>query len=742
MSSALSLANRHDVEIVASGGLTPGDGNDLIELWKSLRATSADVAQCGATSAWDWADSCIYVGAIRKLVRPSGDKDPDPLPLWPSNDLPRRTVGRPWGRVDNTWSAPTVPNDLQDDDREGQTHEDLAFVSEEFQRRVRDSPVEVPELGPLRKYAPLVLQRQDGERLYHVFLHDTFLIFAREHGTLNRIEPNVYNATPISVEGLVHLVDILSLRYKFADVGGRQTFAAEFSVRLADHSVQAMTLVLPTGHDFVSWTAALRKCINLAGGIGAYRIPTETPPELLVDALAACGDWRSFPLPLDRLGALRRYAAARIESGSKTAGCGVYLFDTRLVFLIKLPTGHVHLKHSIMLNDIVSVWDASYLGTSAVCITMHDEVPVPSRSDYVFQLDNPEEAQEWVLELTDLARIYSIKYRPRAAELDMQDERLAHYTSSNSKATKSSWYLAGLTFLAPSTDGGENEYNIGIALLPQYEGDGLGTYAMAQTLNMAFTTLGAHRVQARILHPSTTGQSSSAQAVAKAVSKFVHWGFALEGTRRRAVMHPIENGWADVSVLALLDLDWTIRDSIKPPKQTLWDEMFTRHQRERESLLRWEGGGLKRTRSMETVRKLQVDPAPTKSMVGDLDFTDASSSVADPTPAAAPSVLAASDAPPPTVASARSVVTGTSASSWAAIVDSDSVEPVSDQVRRWMEQQVAAAPETPDEANDLESTFSSDWDDVVDDVLEGADTDEDSELSENEDSEAKHAGPA
>lgn len=49
-----------------------------------------------------------------------------------------------------------------------------------------------------------------------------------------------------------------------------------------------------------------------------------------------------------------------------------------------------------------------------------------------------------------------------------------------------------------------------------------------------------------------------------------------------------------------------MRSYLKPAPKSLWDEMFARHSKEREELLRWDDGqrGLTRTSSMETVRVL------------------------------------------------------------------------------------------------------------------------------------------
>lgn len=58
--------------------------------------------------------------------------------------------------------------------------------------------------------------------------------------------------------------------------------------------------------------------------------------------------------------------------------------------------------------------------------------------------------------------------------------------------------------------------------------------------------------------------------------------------------------------MGLLCTDWALQQTSKSqmsaPK-SLWDELFLRHQREREELLRWDDKRLKRTISTETIRE-------------------------------------------------------------------------------------------------------------------------------------------
>jgi hypothetical protein len=69
--------------------------------------------------------------------------------------------------------------------------------------------------------------------------------------------------------------------------------------------------------------------------------------------------------------------------------------------------------------------------------------------------------------------------------------------------------------------------------------------------------------------------------------------------------------WQDVTTLAILHTDWAMRKFYKTAPKSLWDELFLRHERERDELLRWEENQnrLKRpmTSSMETLRALPLD---------------------------------------------------------------------------------------------------------------------------------------
>ncbi|RPD57685.1 acyl-CoA N-acyltransferase, partial [Lentinus tigrinus ALCF2SS1-6] len=142
------------------------------------------------------------------------------------------------------------------------------------------------------------------------------------------------------------------------------------------------------------------------------------------------------------------------------------------------------------------------------------------------------------------------------------------------------------------------EVHVGISVLPPYRSRGCGMQACALAVQWAIETIDAHRVQARIM---TSPSRESAQRL------FTALGFAHEGIQRRAVIDA-EGAWADITHMGIVDVDWIVRKRRRAAPRNLWDELFERHQREREELLRWEanegvpGPRIRRTSSMETVR--------------------------------------------------------------------------------------------------------------------------------------------
>lgn len=172
-----------------------------------------------------------------------------------------------------------------------------------------------------------------------------------------------------------------------------------------------------------------------------------------------------------------------------------------------------------------------------------------------------------------------------------------------------------------------SEVSLGLALLPDHCNRGIGPRAVLQALEMAFDQFAFHRVSADIVDGPTREHANR---------MFVALGFGHEGIRRRAIMSvgpgQNENTWRDVHHLGLLDTDWAVYGGAQTilntldsnanisdtddteetgkgkakakAKRTRWDEMFTRHQREREELIGFDERDkvLKRTLSTETLR--------------------------------------------------------------------------------------------------------------------------------------------
>ncbi|TRM60441.1 hypothetical protein BD626DRAFT_538846 [Schizophyllum amplum] len=153
--------------------------------------------------------------------------------------------------------------------------------------------------------------------------------------------------------------------------------------------------------------------------------------------------------------------------------------------------------------------------------------------------------------------------------------------------------------------------NIGLVLAPDYRHRGLGQLVLAAVLPQAFDKMSAHRVQAFVLGAGIEKH--------RALGLFTKAGFAHEGTQRAAFWSPLEAQWRDETTTAMLATDWVMRpvaDKLRrgaPPG--IWEELFARHAREREELLRWEqtySHTVRRTSSTETIRMIN-DGAPSEA---------------------------------------------------------------------------------------------------------------------------------
>ncbi|KAG6876684.1 hypothetical protein C0993_001232 [Termitomyces sp. T159_Od127] len=152
----------------------------------------------------------------------------------------------------------------------------------------------------------------------------------------------------------------------------------------------------------------------------------------------------------------------------------------------------------------------------------------------------------------------------------------------------------GLVYLAnPASSTGnhlhDRELNIGIILAPSHRGQGYAHQAIEMVLEVAFEIEKCHRVQAIL--PDHVAKDS-------AICLFTQMRFDHEGTRRRAFFSRMEDVYKDVTYLGILDTDWMLHQTDRkrahkfgrPAPRSVWDELLSRHQREREELLCWEAG--------------------------------------------------------------------------------------------------------------------------------------------------------
>lgn len=152
------------------------------------------------------------------------------------------------------------------------------------------------------------------------------------------------------------------------------------------------------------------------------------------------------------------------------------------------------------------------------------------------------------------------------------------------------------------------EANIGIIIAECHQRKGFAREAVELALSWAFEDLKFHRIQAAFMNDAQKD---------RAMRLFIGQGFMHEGTRRRSVLKPERGGmvgvWKDVTYLAMLDTEWSLRTVLKHkgPPPTLWDEMFTRHTKEREEMVKWDEMH-NRVRKVSSTKTLRDGEAPRK----------------------------------------------------------------------------------------------------------------------------------
>lgn len=144
------------------------------------------------------------------------------------------------------------------------------------------------------------------------------------------------------------------------------------------------------------------------------------------------------------------------------------------------------------------------------------------------------------------------------------------------------------------------EANVGIIISECHRRKGYAREALELALRWAFEDLKFHRVQGVFMNDAQKD---------RAMRLFVGQGFTHEGTRRRSVLKPERGGvvgvWKDVTYFAMLDTEWALRGVLpRDTVPTLWDEMFARHTREREEMVKWDEkhNRIRKVSSTETLR--------------------------------------------------------------------------------------------------------------------------------------------
>ncbi|KAJ7627522.1 hypothetical protein DFH06DRAFT_1227378 [Mycena polygramma] len=179
---------------------------------------------------------------------------------------------------------------------------------------------------------------------------------------------------------------------------------------------------------------------------------------------------------------------------------------------------------------------------------------------------------------------------------EIRDELYAGAKSAATRKPIGIVYLVAdpLSYFSP-----QQIVNLGIILDAAHRGKGYARNTIQLVIKHAFEHLHCHRIQAPLLSLSSKDRM---------LSLLTQRRFGHEGTKRRSFFNPMVEEWQDVTTLAILDTDWAMRGFFKPAPKSLWDELFARHQRERDELLRWEEdqSRLKRNTSSETIRAMPL----------------------------------------------------------------------------------------------------------------------------------------
>ncbi|KAH7098639.1 hypothetical protein BKA62DRAFT_712339, partial [Auriculariales sp. MPI-PUGE-AT-0066] len=730
--------------------LTRGGTTYSHTLAHSLKTTSADVATWPGVSSQnqkhaDW-DGCVYGAYIETEKITQVEVQPTDPP-HAKRQQKQTSAPDPKDRIftriglDTLGIVLTAPATLGDlfAPRAAYTPEQLATIEQNVRRRARSS-IDGHQ-GTFLKYGTAHLRRIVMSPKVHLYLFDRWLRVFEDATGFNALNASkgtyLRELYTIRLDRIGKLVPLLAL------YGNTFLITVEY-LNPDGISSSLVTIAFPKLANAIGWymmLARLRyRCIHPQDGIHPNLHQVEDAA-ILPDFLLAMNawTWQRFPnwTTTDDIGDLVYHGLVSNTTHVQSTFLAC-VFPDRILFLSQHPQGESVLYSTAELDEVISLHDRSYTfrwgSRRVLAITTGLKEPEDTRhliehKEFTFDVGQEESAYNaWkaairkvvpVLKFSDLssgetvatAKTSAPKIEIRAAEIDQPTiEEEPEYSGGTTigkptMMTHTERVVAGIVFLCSSVGGNQDEYNVIVGVLDDFKSQGIATFAVSRALSIAFEQYRAHRVQARVLHPSLGTAPSSeeekkqnAQA-SRAISKFVHLGFTHEGVRRRVVQHPKTGIWQDVTVLAMLDSEWLVRDSrAPPPKLTLWDDLFARHQREHEALKRMEGSGqLKRTRSMETVRDLRSirDAAPTPSIA------DARSSAFD----------SFSSQPPSTSASELG-----SLSSWDSVSETSDLKSLNSGIDTVHINKTAAAAAAADDAAD---EYAS-WDDMDEDEVDEA----------------------
>jgi len=463
------------------------------------------------------------------------------------------------------------------------------------------------DLGALLRYQIVTFETgqffRSNDRL-HAYLFETAIVVMSDSDVgFHYISMDTWLVHPLELRRLVYLSDVKTV-VPSHPFGSSLNYTYGLALELRNEGAD-LALWFTTVSSATDWTTAIRR---LQYRCGSEKLNSaETEDIAAFESFAVAMQVFQWQLEISHLlGRVLHHGTVIVHKSEESTGvCQLVLFDNALVFLQGSPADA---KRHLLASPITSIVKTTTDDSTGIELT------------YCTEFDDCIQFEEFRFEPTTDIDIWLHMLHTFAPNASTQHDvhqnlRLLAQKYEQTKPARRpgrpSTSVAGLAMLHATSI--SDELNISIAVLPSFESTGLATRLIAYLLEEAFERFGAHRIQARVAHSALNPAQT-----ARTIRLLIHLGFTHEGVRRRAAHHPNEGQWVDVSVLAMLELDWVRRADITPPKGTLWDEMFARQQREREMLLKIEGPPmLKRTRSMETVRDLRSmnDAVPSASMV-------------------------------------------------------------------------------------------------------------------------------